>query len=61
MIWSVVTSLADKALRRPTWLEQDGAHRVLVRGYSPIDNLVFGAIAAAVILLPVILFLVTHP
>lgn len=61
MIWSVARKFADRILTRPLWAEQDGARQVLVRGYSPLDNLLFGAVAAAFILIPAILFLVSHP
>lgn len=57
---SAARKFADRVLTRPLWLEQDGEHQVLVRGYSPLDNLVFGTIAAAFILAPAIIFLVSH-
>lgn len=59
MIRSAFASLADRANRRPTWVERNGSRFVEVCGYSPIENLVYGAIAAAVILAPVALFLVS--
>lgn len=61
MILSAIASLADQANRRPTWVEADGGRLVKVFGYSPIQNLVYGAIAAALILSPIVLFLVTTP
>ncbi|MBN9333263.1 hypothetical protein [Devosia sp.] len=61
MILSVLASVADKAMRRPEWTERNGDHHVVVRGFSPLDNLAYGAVAAAVILAPIVLFLVSHP
>lgn len=61
MARSIVRNVADHATRRPEWLERDGDRHVLVRGFSPLDSMVFGAIAAVLILLPIISFLVTLP
>lgn len=61
MFWSAITSSADKARRRPEWLERDGDDDVVVQGYSILDNLAFGGIAAIVILAPVVLLLVSTP
>lgn len=58
---SMIARFADRLQRRPEWQERDGDRHVLVRGYSPIDNLIYGAIAAAVILAPYIIFLVKLP
>ena len=57
---SVVSTIADKASQRPEWVERDGDRDVLVRGFSPLDNLVFGALAAVLILAPVVIFIVSH-
>ncbi|AVF05544.1 MULTISPECIES: hypothetical protein [Devosia] len=61
MARSMIVRFADLLQRRPEWQERDGDRHVLVRGYSPLDNLIYGAIAAAVILAPYIIFLVTLP
>lgn len=58
---SAIRTLADRARRRPEWLERDGDHNVLVRGYSPIDSLAYGALAAALILAPIVIFIVSYP
>lgn len=61
MIRSAVRSITDKATRQPTWLERDGNRLVEVRGFSPLDNLIYGAIAAGLILSPIFIFLVSTP
>lgn len=61
MVRSVISSIADKASRRPAWHERDHRRVVLVHGYSPIENIVYGLIAAAVILSPILVFIVTCP
>lgn len=50
MTRSILRTFADRLQRRPEWLERDGSRHVLVRGFSPLDNLIYGAIGAAVIL-----------
>lgn len=61
MPWSMMARFADRLQRRPEWQERDGDRHVLVRGYSPFDNLIYGTIAAAVILAPYIILLVKLP
>jgi hypothetical protein len=61
MARSVLRNFADRMQRRPEWLERDGDKHVLVRGFSPLDNLIYGAIGAGLILLSIIPFLVTLP
>lgn len=61
MTWSILSRVADWFLRRPEWPERDGDRVVLVRGYSPLDNLGFGLFAAGLILVPTVCLLVTLP
>jgi hypothetical protein len=58
MVRSAIATFADKANRCPTWVERDGRRLVNVQGFSPVENLVYGVIAAAMILSPIGLFLV---
>lgn len=58
---SVLDRIADRLRYRPEWLERDGDRHVLVRGFSPLDNLIYGALGAGLILLPIISILVTLP
>jgi hypothetical protein len=61
MFRSAIALIADTANRRPTWLERDGGRIVEVRGFSPLDNVLYGALAAALILSPIVIFLVSAP
>lgn len=61
MARSILRTLVDRVQRRPEWLERDGDRHVLVRGFSPLDNLICGALGAGLILLSIIPFLVTLP
>lgn len=61
MARSILHTFADHLQRRPEWLERDGDRHVLVQGFSPLDNLIYGAIGAGMILLPIIALLVTLP
>jgi hypothetical protein len=59
MFRSAVASLADKATRRPTWLERNGTRMVEVCGYSPVEQLLYGVFGAALILSPIGIYLVS--
>lgn len=61
MFRSALSSIADKATRRPVWLETDDERVVEVRGFSPLDNLIYGAMAAGLILSPIFIYLLSTP
>ncbi|MBJ3783380.1 hypothetical protein [Devosia sediminis] len=61
MVRSIVSSIADRATRCPTWLERDGNRLVEVRGYSVAANLAFGILAATLILSLAAFILVSTP
>lgn len=61
MSWSTISSITDKVSRCPTWLERNGRRLVEVRGFSIAANLLYGTLAATLILSLAALFLVSAP